>query len=553
MKPHVSILRRAAVAGLALGLAACDEPLAVNNRNNPDVARVFATPTGVETVVSKSFQQAYGGMYNTSNSIWPALAVMAFESGSQLGNFGMGTQSAIPRAPWDNQRGNREEVEHFRVYDFESRNARMATNAIAALDTFRVRNLSTGVPMRDARAKSFAYFTRGFALANLALFYDSAGVPATDTVLRAAPVYVPALQGAHDVMEEALASFDSAIAAATTPGITGFEIPADWVASPSSAWSRDRYIQVIRSFKARYRANVARTPEEREAVDWDAVIADATAGITTDLMINLSTQTGWQLNWNSQAAVQGWHQMPYMIIGMADTTGAYDAWLAQGLNDRQPFLIRTPDRRFPSGETRAAQQAKAATKYPSDTIVFFRNRPTGEDTPAWAFATSQYDYFRFWGYTQVNFLNYPWPIITRAEVDLLAAEGHIRNGNLAAAATLIDRYRTENGLPATAGSPAAVSLANPVPGGSACVPRVPVGPSFTTTVCGNLMEALKWEKRMETAFTGFGQWFLDSRGWGDLAEATPLDLPVPYQEMDARAQPFYNSQNHAAGKGTYGY
>jgi len=101
-------------------------------------------------------------------------------------------------------------------------------------------------------------------------------------------------------------------------------------------------------------------------------------------------------------------------------------------------------------------------------------------------------------------------------------------------------------------------LTTPVPGGSGCVPRVPQPPDFTTTACGNIFEALKWEKRMETAFIGYGSWYFDDRGWGDLPEGTALNWPVPWQEMDARVEPFYNMPDVAKGtlpgaaKGTYG-
>jgi hypothetical protein len=532
-----------------LAALACDEPLAIDNKNNPDIDRVYATPAGVEAVVSRLYQQVYVGMYNTSTSIWPALAVMAFESASQLGNFGMGTQAAMPRGPIDNQRGNREESEHFRVFDVSSRNARSAANAVAALDRFRENGQSIGTAQRDARAKSFAYFAHGFALGNLALFYDSAGVPQPGMGAQE----IPPLEGAAAVMEQALASLDSALAISQTADAAGLTIPSDWVAAVGgSGMSLDQYQRMVRSYRARFRANAARTPEERGAVDWDKVIADATTGITADLLVNQSTVTGWQINWISQAAVQGWHQLPYMVAGMADTSGAYDAWLATPLDDRQQFLIKTPDTRFPSGETRPEQQAKApgtVREPPAGSGLYIRNRPAGEDTPAQPWGTSQYDYFRFWGYTAKNFIDYPWPIMTRAEIDLLAAEGYLRKGNFAAAATLINRTRVPRGLPSVAGI---TDLTTAVPGGRACVPRVPAAPSFTSAVCGNILEALKWEKRMETAFTGYGQWFLDSRGWGDLPQATPLDYPVPYQEMDARAQPFYDSRNHAAAKGTYG-
>jgi hypothetical protein len=47
------------------------------------------------------------------------------------------------------------------------------------------------------------------------------------------------------------------------------------------------------------------------------------------------------------------------------------------------------------------------------------------------------------------------------------------------------------------------------------------------------------------------QWYLDSRGWGDLPVGTALSWPVPYQELDSRAKPLYNS-TLAAGASTYG-
>jgi hypothetical protein len=71
------------------------------------------------------------------------------------------------------------------------------------------------------------------------------------------------------------------------------------------------------------------------------------------------------------------------------------------------------------------------------------------------------------------------------------------------------------------------------------------------------MEALKYEYRVETYFTGYGQWFQAERGWGDLVELTALEFPVPYQEMQVRVRPFYNlggaGGKSAAAKGTYGF
>jgi hypothetical protein len=60
---------------------------------------------------------------------------------------------------------------------------------------------------------------------------------------------------------------------------------------------------------------------------------------------------------------------------------------------------------------------------------------------------------------------------------------------------------------------------------------------------------------METAYTGYGNWYFASRGWGDLPERTATQVPVPYQEMDSRAKPYYGMGGGgpgSAGPGNYG-
>jgi hypothetical protein len=67
---------------------------------------------------------------------------------------------------------------------------------------------------------------------------------------------------------------------------------------------------------------------------------------------------------------------------------------------------------------------------------------------------------------------------------------------------------------------------------------------------------MKYEKRIENTYASFGRFWIDSRGWGDLVEGTPLEFPVPYQEMQTRQQPFYllgPGFGSAAAKGAYGF
>jgi hypothetical protein len=380
------------------------------------------------------------------------------------------------------------------------------------------------------------------------------------------------LLGYAEGMVIALQQLDSAIAiSGRAPGYT---LPITAInTSATSGYTSAQVIQIARGWKARLRAGVARTPAERAAVDWAAVIADAGAALPTDLSITMSNATGsvWTVATAQHEVYDTWTQQTPMIIGMADSVrgGAacaggdcYDAWLATPINSRYRILIRTADQRFPPGDTRDAQRTSSgAGNFPSPprANLYFKNRrptdPTGE-----AFAVSQYDFYRYQDFW--NTFNGPMPVMTRAEMDLLMAEGYIRTGDFANAMARINISRVGKGnLPPltgiTSATQAITTSTDPTGTSGSCVPRVPQPPTFTTAACGNIMEAMKWEKRMETILTHLGAWFIDSRGWGDLPEGTPLHFPVPFQEMDARSKPSYNlggvGGTGAAAKGTYGF
>ena len=535
----------AAVLSASMAVIACqDNPLAVNNSQQPDVAKVYGKPKDVETIISKLYQQMWNVQQN-NNGIGVQTMVMSFESHSALANFGLGARAAIPRGTISNSLGNANQTENFNDFDGLQRNARSAANAVAAINKFIAGGATTGTPTRDARAKAFGFFALGYALGNTALIYDSAAI-----ITPSVPSdEVPPLSAAKDVMAAALTLLDSALAQAATADA----IPGGWVSGADL--SKADFQKVIHSYKARFRAGVARTPAERGAVDWNAVVTDATAGITSDFIVNADATNGWGAAWRTQAAVDPtWSQMTPFILGMGDTTRAYDTWLQTPLNSRATanFVLRTPDKRFPLGETRAEQQAVTGSGRggtPVGSILYFRNRPTGEDSPAESWGTWYYDNWRFWGVRAAGG-NGPVVSFAVAENDMLAAEGYLRTNRIPQAAALIDKTRIRAGLASVAGI---TSLTQQVPGGNACVPRVPQPPSFTTTACGTIFEAMKWEKRIETSFTGYAQWYMDSRGWGDLVEGTVLEWAVPWQELYARLNQNLYFATARAAKGTYGF
>src|SRR5690348_887506 len=492
--PEVNSMRKLAtclvMVAATIVAVACQDVLAVKNPNNPNVGQVLATATDIEAVFAQGYLQVgFTGSGIHTNNIAPQLNAMSLENYGNVANFDMVYRAAIPRSFIDNSINNSGSDVHFADFQNMQKLGRTIANAITALDAFTKGGHTLGSPAQNARARAWGFFELGLALGNTALVYDSAAIvyPATPTTGPAQP-----LSSHVDVMTAALGDLDSALAIANSSDVTAnpTAFTSPWINGSNT--DRATFIKIVRSYQARFRAGVARTPAERAAVDWTKVIADATNGITSDLVVQLSIQAGWQQRELTNAyRYQGWGDASMLYLGMADTSGAYDAWLATPMVNRQPFLLKTPDARWPAGDDRATQIAASggANGVPGSTGLYFRNRPAGEDPPGDPWGTSFYDHFRFRYLTINNSDNAgPWIEMAKAEMDLLAAEGYIRKGDIASAAPLIDNSRVAKGkLPKLAG--VVTTATDQVPGGTSCVPRVPTGPNGPT-VCGNIMEAL---------------------------------------------------------------
>ena len=573
------------------GLGACTEKsLEVTNPNAGETQRVLGTPDDAENLLGSYYRRWHAGLYGTTTANNPPTNfegmanVMSLMNYSSLANNCQNSRAPFSGATNSNAPGNVCSGEQATPYQIMHEVERVSSNFLTSLKG----GLNLGSTARENRDKSFAEFLRGLSLGYLALFYDSAAVVTTG----AAAEDPGKLVGYKEVMDSGYAALQRAIDYANTPGsgARGFPLPASWIPSPTT-FSSAEFIRLIRTYRARFRANVARTPTERAAADWAKVIEDAQNGITSDHLNTTSTTNGpvggWRRIYDGGTT---WHQMPPFFIGMADTLGTYAAWIATPVTERGAgnvsFFLSTPDLRFPQGSTRAAQQADFAIASCQAASTpckrYFTNRPSGSDQfSGLGFGWSNYDFNRFHSWVvsgDGSARNGNLVFFTKAELDLLEAEGYYRQGDYASAAALINKTRTAGMGPRTPGDtvkanwvakggglPAITALdaTSPVPGGNACVPKVPIGPSFTTVDCGNMWDALKYEKRIETAYTHFAPWYLDNRGWGDLPDKTATFWAVPFQDLQARGyslDKIYgtgigtgNAPNSYSSKSSYGW
>ena len=553
-----NVMKVSALAAMVAALGACEKQLEVTNPNSPETRRVLATPSDAEALLSGYYKRWHDGLYNGTGNFHGMANMLSFATYSSLANNCLNGRTPFTGSSNTNNPGNVCSGEQSRVYFVEGEVNRVASSVLKQLNdpTF-----SLGSPAQNLRARAFAEFLNGLSLGYVAMFYDSAAVISQNMGAEDAG----SLVDYQTVMDSAQAAFQRSLDAANDPisvagGLGGFPIPATWIPSPTSMTVAN-FVRLVRSYRARLTTNVGRTPAERaapcwfaagartcSAAMWDNIIADAQNGISADHLNTTSTTNGPFYSWLSQnEAFSTWHQMPAFIIGMGDASGVnYDAWVKTDISARSvPFHMVTPDLRFPQGVSRANQQSDFAISSCAGASQvckrYFVNRASGGDQfvgAGWGF--SEYDFVRFHSWVTSGATgsarNGDLPFFTKAELDMIQAEGLIRRNtgsDLNNAAILVNATRSINGLSSFPTTGMTLTTAS-----GDCVPRIPSGAGATgsTSCANNIWEAMKWEKRIESQYTHFAAWFLDSRGWGDLPKDTPLFWATPFQDQQARGR-----------------
>ena len=281
---------------------------------------------------------------------------------------------------------------------------------------------------------------------------------------------------------------------------------------------------------------IARTPAQAAAVDWAKVIDDAENGIQANIMVNSGGSTGWNVGYQvTRYQDPTWSEMSMMYMGMADVSGAYANFIAADYSHKNGwFLVVTPDQRWPQGTTRAAQNTASV-------------QPTSVDVEAIHLepAARQRRLRRRMGHFILRLL----PLALHQSQQQHGSVPGVPEGRERSAGRRgIHSHRQDRGgrgedrshvalptadLPALSGVVTTATQA--VPGGASCVPQVPTGTG--TVACGNILEAMKYEKRIENTYAGFGRFWIDGRGWGDLVGEHRARVPgaVPGNAVETEA------------------
>lgn len=496
----------AAVAVLA-GLTGCQD-LDVDNPNAPNRQQALATPGDVASLIGGSYLN-YFNYAQQFTGHGPALSTASDEHSSSWGNFGARQFGNEPRLAINNNPSW--------SYAYVIENPWYWSYGSISAVSDGLRSMEEGVELDEpAQARAFARFMQGISHAALAASYDQAFVFDETVDLATADLE---LQPYGDVMDAAMGYLQQAVDIANN---NEFTLPEGWI--NGRELSSDEFARMVNSYMARYKASVARPNDEVSNETWTEIVGHVEAGIEEDFSV---AGESWNTDWWSGFKSYGgwfpiWARTDLRLLGKADTSGAYQTWEATPPEERQPFEIYTPDRRITGHEanpnvegepeTGPTSQGKYLTYYP--TISFVPGRGTY--------------HFSNYGDTRYGHPSTSHPIIeiSRAEMDLLKAEAMIAMDNADSAAALVNKTRVPNGeLPPVTASGVSES--------SGCVPQDEEGN------CGTLMEALQYEKRIETWHVSAGVQFFDLRRWGQLEPGTPIHFPLPGAELQVLEREIY--------------
>lgn len=577
---------RSVAAILTFGMLAGCQDLTLDDENRPSLEESLGSINNIELSVRTAINHWLGGVVmgqSISYAIDPREATFApaLQGLAEELTFSRRSQVLSATTVLDEPRTT---IDH-RPLSFTVNKAPYADayTAIASCHDVRMTILARGY--RDGvfpnwrRAAYMCKLIMGYGHLYLGTMFDKA-------------IIVPDDNKPIDVTNQTFVPHDSVIEFAKTLIREGIQEALDTTSLTPSSWFNTASYSNVDMAKIAYgylaRAEVwkAATPAQREdisnggVVDWDKVIqyvdsslgstwtvGGASAGMPTN---NSGGMAGNNFTLRATSAshqtrnaglfnLMYWPGADYFrvhhkVIGQGDTTGAYANYLRTPIAQRTDTVYASPDRRLPR---------KTANRHINDTLsnrhiwaaladdgnYFQLLASTGPDAvPMSSFAgpppghrLSSYQFIRFGDNARqrrsiettqsVAFLGWQ-SVMSPEELRLLKAEAYIRLGQPALAVPLINVSRTA----ATKGQLPPVGINGPQESLPRCVPR-----SYTNAeVCGNLMDALLWEKRLESLGTDLWVNWADWRAFGYLEPGSVVYFPPSYRDTEAMGFPYYS-------------
>jgi hypothetical protein len=493
-------------AVVAMGCGNLDVP----NPNAPDAQRALSDPAALEAVgagtlrtwvntwsqcegtcVFNTQAQSYSASWNNFNmNFYSSIDADGTRNSRSWQNDPAASGRTSVEAPWSG------------YYSAIS----SATDVLAAL---RKGGVKLSNDANTKRLETIAALTQAMSLMQIALLYDK-GYIVDETIDIAALQY----SNRKAMRDDVLKKLDAVIVLA---GANTFTTQAGWLNGPTL--TNVQVAQLANTLAAMTLAYYPRNAAETAQVDWNRVVTYASRGISSGTSFSFTFVgdgcTAWcpeMLSWFNSMDTG---RVSTRVAAMLDPVTQRHPWPTGG-NPRP----NSPDRRLGdgsfgnagmvSGFGNSPRTANAGTDFAwSSQAIFNAARGTYHQSNI---AHIRYDLTGTQDPSGIYFAFGPAPLINAAVNDLLWAEALIRtNGNLATAATLINKTRVTRGnLPAAA-----------------------AGDGATT-----LTARLQYEQEIELMGLGPIPYY-NRRRIDGLLPGTPRELPVPAKELGVFGQPLY--------------
>ncbi len=489
-------------------LSGCSDYLEVENTNNPDTAMALQNIQDIESLVGNQYQQWWNGVQSRAYNDRVTLLGLESTNGYsfvsdffrfpalEFENTPTYRWKSIVTAPWSG------------LYTAIS----SVNDGLSATD---IRGLSFDDEARTQRLRAFAKFIQGISYMALANHFDQAFLLdensdlATDEL-----IFTPS----DEVFNFGLLRLQEAKEIANN---YNFTLPSNWILG-NPLTSAD-FVKLMNSYEARYRLQQCRTPACRDNLDWGKIKTLVENGLEE---LNIASNSNvWG---QSPGILQGGiFRTNYYLIGQTDTSGNFENWKNTDPELRSEFVLETLDKRIAGQQDVTIVNSEGQTE-----VLEAGKRAPGTD-------------FRWTGPSPWPATNGGWygsmymPIRTEA-IWLNGGVGEINHIRAAE----MDMYLAEALLRASepAVDPTAVALINKTRVDRGGLEPITVADSFD-----EVWNAMRYEFDIETAVSSAGLHYYHKRGlgnyrgldYGGLIKGTPLQFPIPAEELDLLELPYY--------------